>query len=72
VVRETVLALERTRLFEEAAVCVCAAARLAAAITTITKEKFFTRFSISGGDKNCLIFLLIFVDTPANEKNRKG
>jgi hypothetical protein len=71
VVRETVLALEGTRLFEEAAPCVCAA-RLAAAITTIAKEKFFTRFSISGGDKNCLIFLLIFVDMPAIEKNRKG
>ena len=37
----------------------------------MAKDTFFTVFSISGGDKNYLIFI-IFVDALPNEKNKKG
>jgi len=38
----------------------------------MARNRFFTVFSISGGDKNYLILLIIFVDMPWNEKNKKG
>jgi hypothetical protein len=71
VVRETVLAPVEAPVFPETGFCVCAEAKLAAARTRIAKDRFFTVFSISGGDKNYLI-LIIFVDVLPNEKNKKG
>jgi hypothetical protein len=76
VVRETVLAAAgaavRAAVVPEAGLCVCADAILAVAQTRMARNRFFTVFSISGGDKNYLILLIIFVDMPRNEKNNKG
>jgi hypothetical protein len=72
VVRETVLALAAVNVVPEAALCVCADAILAVAQTRMARNRFFTVFSISGGDKNYLILWIIFVDMPPNEKNKKG
>jgi hypothetical protein len=71
VVRETVLAVVDAAALREAGLWICADARLAAAKTKMAKDRFFTGFSISGGDKNYLIFVIIFVDVPWNEKNKK-
>jgi hypothetical protein len=72
VVRETVLALAGVNVVPEAVLCVCADAILAMAKTRMAGKKFFTVFSISGGDKNYSILWIIFVDMPRNEKNKKG
>jgi hypothetical protein len=70
VVRETVLAVGAPA-FPETEFCVWAEARFAAARTRMVKDRFFTGFSISGGDKNYLI-VIIFVDVAWNGKNKKG
>jgi hypothetical protein len=72
VVRETVLAVAGVTAVPEKGLCVCADAILAVAETRMASKRFFTVFSISGGDKNYLIFWIIFVDVPRNEKNKKG
>jgi hypothetical protein len=51
VVRETVLAVVGVLEGAGTDVCVCAKARVATK-TTRAKDRFFTGFSISGGDKN--------------------
>jgi len=71
-VRETVVvvAVVGMLVFAGTEVCVCADATVAAQRIR-AREMFFTGFSIWGRSEIYLIFS-IFVDTPRNEKNKKG